>query len=49
LVLSTRPLGWVVSWLGLSGGACLLERLGGKHLASADDQQSMEGDSDVLR
>ena len=49
LLLSTRPLGWVVSWLALSGGACLLERLGGKRLSSADDEQPMEGGSDVLR
>jgi Protein of unknown function (DUF1360) len=27
-LLSTRPLMWVISWLALSGGACLLERLG---------------------
>lgn len=49
LLLSTRPLGWAVSWLALSGGACLLERLGGKHPAGADDGQPMEGDGDVLR
>jgi hypothetical protein len=28
LFVSTRPLTWAVSWFALSGGACLLERLG---------------------
>jgi hypothetical protein len=44
--LTTRPLAWAVSWLALSGAACLLERLGGgadAHLPSND------GDQDVLR
>jgi hypothetical protein len=30
LFVSTRPLVWGMSWLALSGGACLLERLGEK-------------------
>src|SRR5499427_4148463 len=29
LFVSSSPLTWLVSWLALSGGACLLERLGG--------------------
>ena len=29
LFVSTAPLTWLVSWLSVSGGACLLERLGG--------------------
>lgn len=28
LVLSQKPLEWLLAWLGLSGAACLLERLG---------------------
>jgi hypothetical protein len=28
LFVSTRPLLWAMSWLALSGAACLLERLG---------------------
>src|SRR5262245_296964 len=30
-LLTTRPLLWAVSLLGLSGAACLLEQLGGSH------------------
>jgi hypothetical protein len=48
-LLSTRPVEWVVSWLALSGAACLLERLVGKPVAIAGDGQPTEGDSDVLR
>jgi hypothetical protein len=33
LLLSRRPLMWAASWLALSGGACLLERLGEKPAA----------------
>lgn len=29
LFVSTDPLSWAVSWLALSGAACILERLGG--------------------
>jgi hypothetical protein len=32
LLLSSRPLMWAVSWLALSGAACLLERLGQRPL-----------------
>ena len=48
LFVSTNPLNWFVSWLALSGGACLLEGLG---CASAGERskQSMEGNDDVLR
>jgi Protein of unknown function (DUF1360) len=48
LYVSTNPLNWFVSWLALSGGACLLERLGGAS-AGAREKQSMEGNDDVLR
>jgi hypothetical protein len=46
--LSTRPLPWVMSWLALSGAACLLERLGEKPVIEPGSQ-STEGDHDVLR
>jgi hypothetical protein len=51
LVASDLPT-WVLSWLALSGGACLLERLGGKPAAPAageGDPHQIQGDSDVLR
>jgi hypothetical protein len=47
LFVSTNPLNWAVSWLALSGGACLLERLGAS--AGAQEKQRMEGNDDVLR
>jgi hypothetical protein len=43
--LSNRPVVWVVSWLALSGTACLLERLGEKPLVI----EPMEGNDNVLR
>jgi hypothetical protein len=48
LYVSTDLLQWAVSWLALSGAACLLERLGG---GTGDDPhlQSTGGDHDVLR
>jgi hypothetical protein len=49
LFVSTSPLGWAVSWLALSGGACLLERLGGASAGERPDIQSREGNDDVLR
>jgi hypothetical protein len=30
LFVTPRPLEWVVAWLAVSGGACLLERIGGE-------------------
>ena len=49
-----RPLPWVMSWLALSGGACLLERLGGKPIViergiEPGPQPPPEGGDDVLR
>ena len=35
LFVSANPVIWFVSWLALSGGACLLERLGGALRRSA--------------
>jgi hypothetical protein len=51
-LLAADPLTWVLSWLALSGAACLLERLGGKPgapLTIERDPDHMEGESDVLR
>jgi hypothetical protein len=49
LFVSTDPLTWVVSWLALSGGASLLERLGGASAGERPDIQPKEGHDDVLR
>ena len=53
-LLSNRPLMWAVSWLALSGAACLLERLGQKPLvfepgAQPSERDDPEGDDNVLR
>jgi hypothetical protein len=51
-LLATDTLTWVLSWLALSGAACLLERLGGKPAAPITlerDPHQREGDGDVLR
>jgi hypothetical protein len=48
LFVSASPLVWFVTWLALSGGACLLERLGGA-FTGAQEKQRMEGSDDVLR
>ena len=49
LFVSTNPLTWAVSWLALSGAACLLERLGGASAGARPNLQTMEGNDDVLR
>ena len=49
LFVSSSPLTWLVSWLALSGGACLLERLGGAPVGEPPDIQPREGNDDVLR
>jgi hypothetical protein len=49
LLLSWRPLDWVMSWLALSGAACLLERLGKKPLVAELVSHELQGDDDVLR
>jgi hypothetical protein len=46
--LSTHPVLWAMSWLALSGAACLLERLGEKPVGEPGVQPT-EGDDDVLR
>jgi Protein of unknown function (DUF1360) len=49
LLLSYRPLPWAVGWLALSGGACLLERWGGKPVLIESVSHGFEGDDNVLR
>jgi Protein of unknown function (DUF1360) len=50
LFVSRRPLEWLLSWLALSGGACLLERIGQEPVVIQPMSQPAEGDSnDVLR
>jgi hypothetical protein len=44
-----RPLMWVLSWLALSGGACLLEGLREKPVVIEPVPRPPEGESDVLR
>jgi hypothetical protein len=39
-LLSRQPLTWVMCWLAISGGACLLERL---------TEKTTQGGDDVLR
>ncbi|HEY4168473.1 MAG TPA: DUF1360 domain-containing protein [Reyranella sp.] len=50
-VLASDLVTWVLSWLALSGGACLLERLVAKPVVIERDPKPMktEGDGDVLR
>lgn len=49
LLLTSDIPSWVVSWLALSGAACLLERLTAPPAATNRDVTSMEGDNHVLR
>jgi hypothetical protein len=50
LFISRRPAEWFVAWLALSGGACLLERLGHDPVIIQPASQLLEGDPDhVLR
>lgn len=49
VLLSDEPLMWVVSWLAVSGGACLIERLGEKPLLIERGSPPPEGDNNVLR
>ena len=48
LFVSVAPLTWAVSWLALSGGACLLERVGAQSGAVTQSPHTEERD-DVLR
>jgi hypothetical protein len=50
LFVSRRPLEWLFSWLALSGGACLLERIGHEPVVIQPMSQPAGGDiNDVLR
>jgi hypothetical protein len=50
LFVSRRPFEWVFCWLALSGGACLLERMGQEPVVLQPMSQPAGGDSDdVLR
>ena len=50
LFVSRRPLEWLLSWLALSGGACLLERIGQQPVVIQPMSQPSEGEiNDVLR
>jgi hypothetical protein len=48
-LMSHRPLMWVISWLALSGGACLLEGLREEPVVIEPVPRPPEGDGDVLR
>src|SRR5271169_2169959 len=48
--VSRTPLEWIFCWLALSGGACLLERMGQEPVVIQSMAQPAEGDiDDVLR
>lgn len=50
LFVSRRPLEWLLSWLALSGGACLLERIGQQPVVIQPMSQPSEGEiNNVLR
>lgn len=50
LFVSRRPVGWLFSWLALSGGACLLERVTREPVVMEPLPQAAEGDANhVLR
>jgi hypothetical protein len=49
LFVSNRPMNWLFSWLALSGGACLLERMTKEPVMVQPMTQPAEGDTpDVL-
>lgn len=48
--VTRRPIPWLFSWLALSGGACLLDRLGEKPVIIQPTSEPAEGEAnDVLR
>lgn len=50
LFVSRGPVEWLFCWLALSGGACLLERVGHEPVVIQPISQPAEGDvNDVLR
>ena len=46
LFVSHRPTEWLMTWLALSGGACLLERLGREPVIVQSAPQPSQGDLD---
>lgn len=46
MFVSHRPLEWLLSWLAISGGACLLERLGRQPVSIQPQPERSEGDLD---
>ena len=48
-LLTHTPSVWVMTWLAISGGACLLQRLLEKPFAADPIWRQVEGDDDVLR
>lgn len=46
LFVSRRPLEWLMSWLAVSGAACLLERLGREPVVIQPQSEIPEGDLD---
>ena len=46
LFVSRRPLEWLLSWLAISGAACLLERLGREPVIIQPQPETSEGDLD---
>jgi hypothetical protein len=46
-LVSGRPLDLLLIWLGLSGGACLLERVGQEPVVIQPMPQTTEGDTDI--
>jgi hypothetical protein len=49
LFVTRRPLHWLIGWLALSGGACLLQRLGDERENAPPDTSSVEDYENVLR
>jgi hypothetical protein len=48
--VSRQPVVWMFAWLALSGGACLLERLGGQPVVIQPVSNGEEGETEnVLR
>ncbi len=46
LFVSRRPVEWLMSWLAISGAACLLERLGRQPVVIQPQPETSEGDLD---
>jgi Protein of unknown function (DUF1360) len=40
---------WTISWLAISGAACLLQRIGEQPMVFESGPSQQEGDNDVLR